>query len=346
MDNPLPVGKLPPALLQRLIDQVRELGVGADQDQRVRVGPGLGFDCAIVEAGDQLLALKADPITFASAEIGWYAVHVNANDLATCGSKPAWFLATLLLPEKKTTPELVEEILAQVAAACREVGAVLVGGHTEITHDLERPLLAGTLVGVVDRDELVTPAGAQVGDHLLLTKGVPIEATAILARELGEHLEDILSPQELEQAQNYLYDPGISVLKEARLAQQAGCVHAMHDPTEGGLYCAVWELAQASGLSFIVDSGRVYVPEVSAKICRTLELDPLACIASGALLLCVSADEAETICQAIQAGGIACMEIGQVYPDPPGAWLIDETGSQRQMPYPERDGIAHLFSDG
>lgn len=120
----------------------------------------MGRDCVVVRAvGQRLLVFKADPITFASEEIAWYLVQVNANDLATTGADPRWLLVTMLLPEGQTTPHLVQGI-ARLNAACREIGASVIGGHTEVTHGLGRPILAGTLVGEVDRARLITPRGA------------------------------------------------------------------------------------------------------------------------------------------------------------------------------------------
>lgn len=336
MTSILPVGKLPPDLLARLLAQA------PSRDPSVLLGPGIGLDCAVVEAGDRLLVLKSDPITFATAEIGWYAVQINANDIATTGATPRWFLATLLLPEGQTTAALVEQISQQIYQACRALDIAMVGGHTEITHGLDRPILLGTLIGEVAPAQLVTPQGARPGDHLLLTKGVPIEATAILAREFPQRAGQILSPAELRQAQAFLYRPGLSVLPEARLALEAGRVTAMHDPTEGGLASALWELAQASGHTLVIDPAAVPIPELSARLCRLFGLDPLATIASGALLLTVPAEDAPTIRQALVAANIPCADIGRVEQGAATVWCHTATG-RITLPYPERDEIARMF---
>lgn len=366
MSRVLPVGKLPVDLLTKLLDRA------PGQDPHLLLGPGVGLDCAIIEAGETLFALKSDPITFATEEIGWYAVQVNANDIATTGAIPRWLLVTLLLPEHGTTPELVESIAEGLYDACQDIGVAVVGGHTEITYGLDRPIMVGTMIGEVSRANLVTPRGAQPGDRLLLTKGVPIEATAILAREFPDKLrmeagrygskgekksahfhessaqQNLagLSDTELEQAQAFLYDPGISVLREARIATRTGRVHAMHDPTEGGLYSALWELAQACGRSLCVDVSAVPIPALSTRVCHLLGLDPLAAIASGALLLAVPAGEANKICAAIQAGGILCTEIGHVVeaPGSPAVMQARTEGAQL-IPRPERDAIAILYEE-
>ncbi len=333
---PLPVGKLPPELLARL------LAHAPVTDPRVLVRPGLGLDCAVVETPgtDTLLVFKSDPITFATDALGWYLVQVNANDLATTGATPRWFLATLLLPETHTTPALAERLNADIAAACAELGISVIGGHTEITAGLERPLAAGALIGEVARTDLVTPRGARPGDRLLLTKGVPIEATALLAREFPDRLRPALGDEALRQAADFLRTPGISVVRDAQIARRAGRVTAMHDPTEGGLATALWELAEASGHTLVADPGAVPVPDVSRRLCQALDLDPLAALASGALLLTADPADAAAIRQALESAAIPCADLGAVEAGPPE---VLEPNPRRRWPRPTRDAVAVLF---
>jgi hydrogenase expression/formation protein HypE len=178
----LPTGKLPPGLLKRILAMAPQL------DSRVLLGPGIGLDCAVLDLGTQLLVIKSDPITFTSDSIGWYVVQISANDIATCGGVPRWMLLTALLPEGHTDEELALRISQEAFDACRALNISVIGGHTEITHGLDRPILVGTLIGEVERSALVTPRGALPGDAILLTKGVPIEGTAILAREFPDRL--------------------------------------------------------------------------------------------------------------------------------------------------------------
>jgi hydrogenase expression/formation protein HypE len=331
-----PLGKLPPEILARVLD------AAPVQDRRVLLGPGVGLDCAVIDLGSTLLVFKSDPITFATDEIGWYAVQVNANDIATTGAAPAWFLMSLLLPDGRTDAALVEQISQQVFEACEHIGASVIGGHTEITHGLERPIVMGTLIGEVSKENLVTPRGACPGDRLLLTKGIPIEATAILAREFPEKLRELLDEEEIAQASNYLFDPGISVLKDAQLAVQAGSVTAMHDPTEGGLAAALWELAEACGMGIVFDPESVPVPELAKKICRVFEIDPLGAIASGALLLAAANVDSENICRALEKENIPCVEIGWIEAGEPEVWQATNFGKEL-LEWPKRDEIARIF---
>ena len=337
MSNTLPLGKLPAQLLAQLLAKT------ASNDPAILLGPGVGLDCAVLELGDTLLVLKSDPITFATAEIGWYLVQVNANDIATTGATPQWLMLTMLLPEGTTTPDSTRTLFQQVQSACDAIGVSIIGGHTEITHGIDRPIFIGTMIGTATHDTLITPQGAQPGDQLLLTKGVPIEATSILAREFADKLRPILGEAGLAEAQNYLYDPGISVLPEAKIAAQSGQVTAMHDPTEGGLLGALWELAVACGHSLIIDTSRVHMPALSQKICTTFNLDPLATIASGALLFSCRQDGVTAVLAEMENAGIPCTPIGYIEAGTATVW--QETDKHRTpLPQPIRDEIAHLFA--
>lgn len=337
MASPLAVGKLPLELLGPL------LSAAPVTDKRVLLGPKVGIDCAVLDLGEQLLVLKTDPITFVTAEIGWYLVQVNCNDIATTGARPRWLLLTMLLPEGQTTPAMVAQISDQVYGACRELGISVIGGHTEITYDLDRPILVGTLIGEVPRERLVTPQNVKAGDLILLTKGVPIEGTAILAREFPERLRDILTQEELRKAQNFLYDPGISVLREAEIALDAGRVTAMHDPTEGGLAGALWELAGAASCTLVIESAAVPIPPLSARICSVFDLDPLATIASGALLLSAPPSEVPAIQKALESEGILCAIIGRAA-EGPATVLIGSADGRKLLARPVGDEIGKVVA--
>jgi hydrogenase maturation factor len=207
------------------------------------------------------------------------------------------------------------------------------------------------MIGEVNRDELVTPRGAQSGDRILLTKGVPIEATAILASKFTRDLISVLGKTEIETARNYLKQPGISVLRDARIALRTGKVTAMHDPTEGGLYAALWELSEASQQSLWINPSTVPVSSLSRRICHQMGINPLGAIASGALLLTTSQKDAQRIRNSITDAGILCAEIGYVMTADefhttrrPAVWYPSPGGPQ-PLPRPERDEIASLFSD-
>jgi len=332
----LPVGKLPVELLQGLL--ARHGG----QDERLVVGPRVGEDAAVLDLGERYLVVKSDPITFAADEIGRYVVTINANDIATMGATPRWFLLTLMLPEGQTDRELVERIFEQVDRACRALEVVLCGGHTEITAGVDRPLAVGVMLGEVDKADLVQTAGARPGDAVLLTKGIAIEGTAVLARELGGELASQVGHEAVARGRRFLDTPGISVTRDAEIVRQAGRPHAMHDPTEGGLATGLWELAQASGHGIVVDLAEVYRFPETVAFCQALDLDPLGLLGSGALLVTASPADARQMVDALQVAGIGGSLIGQVIDGPPLVHVIT-AGGISLLPTFARDELARLF---
>jgi hydrogenase expression/formation protein HypE len=332
------VGKLPIELLGRLLDRYRL------EDERVVLGARIGEDAAVLDMGDRYLVAKTDPITFATDQIGWYAVHVNANDVVTMGAVPLWFLATVLLPEKRSDEALVEEILRQMHAACSELGVSLVGGHTEITYGLDRPMVIGHMLGEVEKERLVTSGGAREGDAVVLTKGIAIEGTALIAREKEQDLRKRgYTGDFIGRAQGYLRQPGISVFHEARRACVDFAVHAMHDPTEGGLATGLRELALASQVGLVVDEGKIEVLPECRRLCAEFGLDPLGTIASGALLLALSPEDAVGLVRALAVDKIPAAIIGRIVPKAEGL-KMETPGGMVHLPLFPQDEIARLFA--
>lgn len=333
----LPVGKLPADLLAALVARASR------QDARVVVGPGIGQDAAVIDMGDHCLVAKTDPITFATDAIGWYAVNVNANDIACLGARPKWFMASVLLPEGQADAAMAETLFVQIADACAALDVTLVGGHTEITYDLSRPIVIGAMLGEVAKDKLVKNTGARVGDVVLLTKEIPLEGTALIAREKeGDLRARGFSDDFIARARGLLRAPGIGVVREALLAADAGLATAMHDPTEGGLATGLWELAQAAGVGLVIDEDAIPLLEEGVELCATYGLDPLGVIASGALLVTTPADKGSRLIDLLTGAGIRCTTIGRVVAREKGLTLTRH-GARRPLPRFEVDEIARLF---
>ena len=330
------IGKLPINLLAKLLSKVT-------LDERVVVGPGIGIDAAVMDYGERLLIAKTDPITFATELIGWYAVNINANDIAVMGADPKWFMATILLPAE-TSPAQAEGLFDQMLRACGELDISLVGGHMEITHDLNRPIVVGCMLGETDRSRLVTGSGAKPGDDILITKGIAIEGTCILAREAGERLRGLgFTKRFLKRAANFLFDPGVSVVRDARVAANAIPVTAMHDPTEGGLATGLLEIAEASGLGLEVRLEDIPVLPETEALCRELKLDPLGLIASGCLVLTTSPSDTPRLLEAFAQAEIRASAIGKMTPREHGLKIRTPQGFEDLPAFP-RDELARFFS--
>ena len=335
--KPFPAGKLPPRIFQGLLAACQ-----VPRRTRVVLGPRFGEDAAVIDMGGKYLVAKTDPITFTSERIGWYAVNINGNDIAVLGARPLWFLATLLLPEKSTSLSLVRNIFHDTRRACSESGVTLCGGHTEITRGLDRPILVGQMLGEVVKSKLVRKERQRPGDLVLLTRGIAIEGTAILAREKREILGRQLPEKMLRRAQRLLFRPGISIVQDAMLAQRCGEIHAMHDPTEGGLASGLYELAKAGGVGLRVWRDEVPILAETRRFSEILEFDPFALIASGALLVVASARSASKLLRAYSRQGITAAIIGEVRQASEGVRWV-ENGRTRPLRVPERDEIARLL---
>jgi hydrogenase maturation factor len=331
----LPVGKLPAALLAALLARLAPAA-----DESILIGPRPGEDAAAVRIGEQALVLATDPITFATARPGWYAVHVNANDVAVCGADPRWFLATVLLPAG-ADPALPAAIADEIAAACAEVGATLIGGHTEVTAGLDRPIVVGIMAGLADPAALIRTGGARPGDRLVLTQGAAVEGTALIATERAAEVDARFGADFGARCRDFLRTPGLSVVAAARLARAHGAT-ALHDPTEGGIATGLREMAAASDCGLRVDREAIYIFPETRALCDHFGLDPLGLIASGALLAAVPADHVASLLAACAAAGLPASDIGVVMPAAEGCVLLTPDGP-RELPTFARDEVARLF---
>lgn len=302
----IPTGKLPSGILEKM------LRAYSSSDERVVVGSAIGEDATAIDMGDRYLLAKTDPITFVAEDIGTYTININANDIATMGGKPRWFLVTILLPERCTTTELVEEIFKQLSDACKRIGVSLCGGHTEITIGIDRPVVIGMMLGEVEKGSLITTAGAEVGDDIILTKGIAIEATSIIGRKKGEELSKIFGEEFAARCKGFVEEPGISVLKDAEIARNNGEIHSMHDPTEGGIAAGLFEVAKAAGVGLIVEEDRISVFKECKILCQHYGLNPFGLIASGALLITLNPENTGRVIKALKNEGISAVKIGKV----------------------------------
>jgi hydrogenase maturation factor len=288
------------------------------QDPQLLLGPAVGEDAAVIDfdaASDRLLVVKSDPITFATDQIGFYAVNICANDLAVTGATPRFFLPTLLLPAGVADFAMAHAIFDQIGQACRSLDIVVAGGHSEVTPSVSQPVVSGAMLGEALRTQFVRSSGCQVGDLVLLAGAVPIEGTSIIAREMRNHLlDDGWDATELDEAANYLFSPGISVLEPALAAARAGLVTAMHDPTEGGLATGIVELAMASETGMEIDLDRIPIPDLSRRLCAAFDLDPMGTLASGALLATASPARVDALLHLWGGIGRPVRVIGRVLP--------------------------------
>ena len=335
MSPNLRIGKIDPDILGKLISDYTH------KEDRVLIGAGIGEDAAIIDMGSSYLVAKTDPITHVTSEIGHYAVNINANDIAAMGGKPMWFLATILMPAASSADEL-KCIFSQLSESCKELGISYCGGHTEVTHSVNNPVVIGHMLGEVGRDNLKPTSDARLGDDLIMTKSSAIEATAIIALEKEKELRGHLGNKLLARAKNYLYNPGISVVKEASVVSSIKEVHALHDPTEGGIVTGIFEMATASDLGVEVHYDKIPISEETLKLCEFYHVDPLGTFASGSLLIAVSPSVSEDVISRLSAVGITAARIGVMMPKEEGMRLI-RNGENLALPVYHQDEISKIF---
>ena len=329
----LPPGKIPVDILKEVV--FKNLGA---QRKEVIVGPSAGIDGAVLDLGDKSLIVSMDPITGAVERIGRLAVNVNANDVATFGVEPAFLFSCMLLPENAER-KLVEAISTQMNAAAKKLGVAIVGGHCESTLGLANPIVVCCIMGMTERNCYVTAGGAKPGDKLILTKSAGIEGTAILATDREKELQKTLSTEVLEEAKTFWNQ--ISVVKDALTAFKTGGVHAMHDPTEGGVAGGIHEMVDASNIGVKVFEEAIPVQPETAKICSHFQIDPLQLIGSGALIVSAEAERASQIVTSLKLERIQASIIGEFTENAEQRVLMRKDGGEKDLPRPLSD---HLWT--
>jgi len=327
----LPLGKIPIDLLKEVV--FKNLGVKREE---VFLGPAAGFDGAVIDIGDKSLIVSMDPITGAIERIGWLAVNINANDVATFGVEPAFFFSCILLPEGANS-KTVETVCVQMNKAAKNLGIAIVGGHCEVTRGLVNPIVIGCTMGVTEKGNYVTAGGAKPRDKLILTKSVGIEGTAILASDREKQLKKVLSASALENARKFFNQ--ISVVKEAITAMNTGGVNAMHDPTEGGVAGGIHEIADASNFGVKIFGEKIRIQPETIKICEFFQIDPLQLIASGSLLIAVNPNFADKVVKALEKNEIVAVVIGEFLSSPEKRFIIFEDGGLEDLVRPTSDHL-------
>ena len=322
-------GKLPAALLQELLE------AGAPLPPEVRLGPAVGEDACAIEVQGGILVAATDPITLAGSGAGPHSVVINANDVAVMGVRPRWYLATVLLPEGTQADE-VRELFSATSETLRKLGIACVGGHTEITPAVTKPIVVGQMLGIREDGKFVTSGGMRAGDTVVQIGPTPVEGAAVLANARPERLAS-LDPRIVDSARRALEDPGISVVEPALLAAELGA-SALHDPTEGGLSNGLYELAQASGLKLRIDMGAVYWFEPGREVCAALGADPWGTLASGALLAAFCEADLADVLPRFEARGFPARVIGRAEP---GTGVHGPDGPLARF---ERDEVARVLA--
>lgn len=295
------IGKVPESVLKRsILKQIHT------KRKEVLLGAAVGEDCAAVELGEgEIFVLSTDPITGTAEDIGSLAITVTLNDLASAGAKPLGVMLTVLLPEEITEQD-IRQMVRQAEEACSRADVQIMGGHTEVTTAVTRPVITVTGVGKAKKGTLISTAGAKAGMDIVVTKWVGLEGTSILAKEKKAELLTRFSEYFILQAQNF--DKMISVLPEASAAVKSG-VSAMHDVTEGGIFGALWEMAESSGVGLEIELKKIPLKQETVEICEFFDINPYELISSGAMLM--AANDGNQLVLDLKKAGIPACVIGK-----------------------------------
>lgn len=303
-------GKLDPNTLTKIIHN--QLGT---PDERVLVGPRIGEDAAVIQEDGKVLVIHSDPVTGAEQDLGRLAVHVSVNDVVAKGADPRWVSLVLLL-DSRVDVGRIRRMAFQAHQACLEVGASIVGGHTEVTPIVRRSVIVSTVVGEAKAGRFFTSGGAHPGERIIMTKSAALEGTWLLAYQIPR-LRQAVGEKVVDRALRLIEK--ISIYPEARVAREMPGVTAMHDVTEGGVLCAVQEVASASSCGFILESSKVPITEETQRICSELSIDPLKTIGSGSLIITTKASGVRQLIKRLNEKGIKASEIGRITKT--GQWL-------------------------
>jgi hydrogenase expression/formation protein HypE len=296
----------------------------------VRIKSGVGEDCSVIEYGEYECVVSTDPITGADSDIGKLAVHINCNDIASCGVEPVGILVTILAPEN-TTLEEIKEVMRQIDEETKKLNVEILGGHTEVTKAVNKLIVSCTAIGKGKRGSAVATSGAELNDDIVVTKLLGMEGSAIIVNDYFDYIKDVLSKEEIEEAKSYV--DNISVVKEGSIAGSFG-VNSMHDITEGGVLGALWEMAEASGVGFKVYKEKMPVSSVTEKICSRLSLDALRFISSGSML--ITTKNGEGLVERLKRNGIIANVIGNITRN---KGILVENGIEEEVQPPERDEL-------
>ena len=299
----LKTGKLDSNLLKELVfDKITY------RSDNVKVRPGIGEDCAVVDFGEYECVMSTDPITAAVNDIGRLCIHITCNDIASNGIQPLGIMLAVMLPEG-TTEEDVAHIMSQAAETAGNLGVEIIGGHTEITPAVKQPVIVSTAIGRALSGHSQSGNDMNEGDYIMMSKSVGLEGSGIIACDYEKQLEDVLGTEEIQHAKSFL--DRVSVVAEGVAAGKVG-THGMHDVTEGGIMGAVWEMCQIAGKGAEVWEDEIPIEPETEKICAYFGINPMRLISSGSMVIVTPEDKKDEMLAAMEDAGVRCTVIGRI----------------------------------
>lgn len=294
-------GKIPESVLKRSI-----LKQFHTKREDVAVSAGVGEDCAAVWAKDKdIFVFSSDPVIWNDDFCGMRAVHGTLNDLASAGAEPVGLLLTAMLPTEIQEPQ-IRRMTQLIQAECEKYQVQVLGGHTEITPAVNQPIITVTGVGKTSEGKAISTSGAKPGDDIVITKWIGLEGTARIARAKTEELGTRYPMHLIDEA--VAFDRYLSIIPEAATAVKSG-VSAMHDVSEGGIFGALWELAECSGVGLEIDLKKIPIRQETVEVCEFFGLNPYQLVSGGSLL--VAAPDGNALVMKLMEEGIHASVVGK-----------------------------------
>ena len=327
------IGKISESVLKRsVLKQVH------NRRDEVLIGAGIGEDCAILSLQeDEVMTLTVDPVTATSFQMGKYGVYTAVNDIAATGAEPVGIMLSILLPECIFESEL-KEMMQQIEAVCNQLNIQIIGGHTEVARAVNCPVITVTGVGKAKKDAYVTTKGVRAGQDIVISKWVGLEGTAIIAQEKEKELQEKYPTHLVDAALEY--GNLLSIIPEAATAIKSG-VRSMHDITEGGVFGALWEIAESSGVGLEIDLKTIPVKQETIELCEFVDMNPYQMISGGALLMVT--DNGYDLVKALEKENIKGTVIGKIT-DNNDRVVINED-ERRFLEPPKSDDIYKLWNE-
>lgn len=294
-------GKISESVLKRSV--LKQLHM---VNEDVILKPGVGEDCAIVKtSGSTMAALSAQSVTLDIKDthaLARFSVYSAINNLASSGARPTGIMVTFLLPTLSNEAQL-RETMKEIDKVCAGAGISVLGGHTQVTRAVKNIILNITAFGITNE---ITPSRAvKPGMDIIAAGYAGLAGTSLIAVEREEELNSRFSKAFIDKAEQYLED--ISAIQAAESAKGAGAV-AMHDVAEGGIFGALWDMAEASKCGMDIDLKKIPVKQETIEICEFFDINPYKLISQGCLI--IAAFDGSRIVREINRSGTNAVIIG------------------------------------
>lgn len=323
------------------------------KDPSIIVGPKFGVDFSVIDLGEKVLIVEVDPV-FVVPEYGWdrsawFAVHILASDVAVSGVPPRYLFIDLNLPLNMSDEEF-KKLWIRIHRECEKLGIAIAAGHTGRYGGVDYPMIGGaTMIGVTTRNNYVTPEMARPGDLVLMTKGPAIETAGILSTMFPEVLVKKYGREFAEKAKDIFWLQSVvdDALTIAKVGLRTG-VTAMHDATEYGVWGALHDIAEASGVGIRVYEEKLFIRNDVAKVVKAfseftgVQVDPFAAISEGTLIATIRPDKARLALDLLKSKGIDAAIIGEVTKDE-RVVLVKKNSEEIEISVPKQDPFWLLF---